>query len=54
MPNDREPEQITEREVEREAAVSDRDPITSREALEEELMDEGESEAGEEIGEHID
>jgi hypothetical protein len=47
------PEQLTEREVEKEAARSEYDPTTAREAMEEELMDEGASELGEEIGEHI-
>ncbi len=53
-PNREEREKLTEAEIEREAAVSERDPITAREALEEELMEEGESEEGEEIGEHND
>ena len=47
-PNDREMQ--TEREVEREAAVEPDDPTTAREELELELMDEGESAAGTEIG----
>jgi hypothetical protein len=47
-------EKLSEREVEEEAAESTRDPITAREGLEEELMEEDESELGEEIGEHID
>ena len=42
-------EKLSEAEVEREAAASAPDPITSREALEEELMEEGESEAGEHL-----
>ena len=37
-------------EVEREAAVEPDDPTTAREELELELMDEGESAAGTEIG----
>ena len=39
----------TEREIEEEAAREPEDPITSREALEEELMDEGRSADGEHI-----
>ncbi len=39
----------SEAEVEHQAAHVEDDPITSREALEEELMDEGRSEAGEHI-----
>jgi hypothetical protein len=39
----------SEAEVERQAARVEEDPITSREALEEELMEEGHSEAGEHI-----
>jgi hypothetical protein len=48
------PEELTEREIEREAAMAERDPVTEREAFEEELMEEGESDEGEHIGEHID
>ena len=44
-------EMQTEREVEHEAAVEPDDPTTAREELELELMDEGESATGEEIGE---
>ena len=51
MAKGRDPEMQTEREVEREAAVEPDDPTTAREELELELMDEGESAAGEEIGE---
>jgi hypothetical protein len=50
---DTDPEELSEREVEKEAAISKPDPITSREALEEELMEEGRSDLGEEIGDHI-
>ncbi len=45
-----EPEEATQVEVREEAAGHDDDPVTKREALETELMDEDESEAGEEIG----
>lgn len=47
-------EQLSEREVEAEAARSADDPDTAREELELELMDEGASEAGERIGEEND
>jgi len=40
----------TEHEIEEQAAHEPADPITSREALEEELMEEGHSDAGEHIG----
>jgi hypothetical protein len=42
-------EEQTEREIREEAATEETDEITSREALEEELMDEGRSEDGEHI-----
>jgi hypothetical protein len=42
-------EEETEREIEEEAATEPEDPITSREALEEELMEEGRSDEGEYI-----
>jgi hypothetical protein len=51
MADRRDPESQTEREVKREAAVEPDDPTTAREELELELMDEGESAAGTEIGE---
>ena len=44
------PEQPTKGEQE----IEGDDPITKREELELELMDEGESEKGADIGEHID
>ena len=49
MADHRELEEETEREIEEEAAEEPEDPITSREALEEELMDEGRSDQGEHI-----
>ena len=49
MPDHRDREEQTEREIEREAAKEQEDPLTSREALEEELMEEGRSEEGENI-----
>jgi hypothetical protein len=39
----------TEAEIERQAAKVDEDEITSREDLEQDLMEEGRSEAGEQI-----
>lgn len=55
MAHDRnEGEQLSEREVEEEAAREPDDPDTAREELELELMAEGESEAGEHIGEEMD
>ncbi len=39
----------TEAEVEQQAAEAELDPLTSREALEEDLMEEGRSEEGEHI-----
>jgi hypothetical protein len=49
MVDHRKREEETEREIEEEAAAEPEDPITSREALEEELMDEGRSDQGEHI-----
>ena len=43
-------EEETEAEIREEAETEETDPITSRESLEEELMDEGRSEEGEHIG----
>lgn len=48
--NERDPEKRTQDEVKEEASSEDDDPVTSREALEVGLMDEGASEAGEDIG----
>jgi hypothetical protein len=48
--NQPDPEAITQQEVHEEAAAEEDDPVTSREELEVELMDEGASEAGEAIG----
>ncbi|MDP8992385.1 MAG: hypothetical protein M3N31_04930 [Actinomycetota bacterium] len=45
-----EPEQVTQNEVREEAAGQAEDPVTSREALETELMEQDESGVGEEIG----
>ncbi len=49
MPDRKEKSKLTEREIEAEAAEEPEDPLSSREALEEELMDEGRSDVGEEI-----
>ena len=49
MPDHEQREARSEAEVEREAAHLDEDEITSREALEEELMEEGRSDLGETI-----
>ena len=49
MADERHGEELSEREVEEEAAVEPRDPITRREEIEEELMEEGRSEEGEHI-----
>ena len=49
--SDQDPEQVTQDEVREEAATNDEDAVTRREALETELMDEGSSASGEEIGE---
>ena len=49
MPDHRKLEEETEREIKEEAAEEPEDTITRREALEEELMEEGRSEEGKEI-----
>ena len=49
MVDHRKLEELTEQEIREEAATEEPDEITSREALEEELMDEGRSEDGEHI-----
>jgi hypothetical protein len=49
MIDHRKREEETEREIEEEAAAEPEDPITSREALEEELMEDGQSDQGEHI-----
>ena len=48
--NERDPEERTQDEVREEAATEPDDPVTSREELEVELMDDGASEEGEGIG----
>ncbi|HUR18223.1 MAG TPA: hypothetical protein VMZ51_04715 [Acidimicrobiales bacterium] len=47
------PEAATRQEVQEEAEAAGDDPVTSREAMEQELMAEGESEAGEEVGDEM-
>lgn len=47
------PEDDAQAEIEEQAAREPVDETTAREGLETELMDEDESEAGEDIGEHI-
>ena len=49
MPDHADREAATEAEIERQADEEEIDPLTSREALEEELMEEGRSEEGEHI-----
>lgn len=48
--NERDAEAETQEEVREEAATEEDDPVTSREALEVDLMDKGHSDAGEDIG----
>ncbi|HET7488508.1 MAG TPA: hypothetical protein VFJ85_11310 [Acidimicrobiales bacterium] len=52
--DERDPEAMTQREVREDAATEEDDPVTAREELEVELMDEGASEAGERIGDQLD
>ena len=54
MPNINKPEKESEREVEAEAARAPDDEETAREEFELQLMEEGKSEAGQEIGEQLD
>ena len=53
MTSERDREAESEAEIERQAAHEPDDPTTRREELELELMEEDESEEGEEIGEHL-
>ena len=48
------PEDLTEDEIEHQAAVEPDDPTTSREELELDLMEQDRSEEGEHLGEHLD
>lgn len=47
------PQDPVQAEIEAQAAATPDDPTTKREELEEGLMDEGISEAGRDIGQHI-
>lgn len=49
MPETEDPEAETEHEIEEQASHSENDPVTSREALELELMDDDRSDEGEHI-----
>ena len=49
MADERDPEELSEREIEEEAASEPDDPITRREEIEQELMEEGRSEEGEHL-----
>lgn len=51
--SERDPETETQKEVREDAAAGEEDPVTSREAKEQDLMAEGESEAGEELGDQM-
>lgn len=51
--NDRDPEAATREEVQEEADAAGEDPVTSREAMEQDLMSEGDSEAGEGVGDEM-
>lgn len=53
MPDERSPEEKTEQEIEKQAERTPYDPETRREGLEVELMEEGRSKEGEEIGEEM-
>lgn len=44
------PEAATRQEVQEQADATEEDPVTSREGLEQDLMAEGRSEAGEQLG----
>lgn len=52
--NQDDPEQATQEEVHEEARGQGDDPVTSREALENELMDKDDSDAGEGMGDATD
>lgn len=51
--NATDPEAKTQQEVKEDAASEEDDPVTSREELEVELMGEGSSEEGEDIGQEM-
>lgn len=54
MPDMNEPEKESEREVETQATRTPDDEETAREEFELQLMEDGASEAGQEIGEQLD
>lgn len=47
------PEAVTRQEVQEEADAAGDDPVTRREGMEQELMAEGDSDAGEEVGDEM-
>jgi len=47
------PENTTQREVREEAAETEPDPVTKRESVEQDLMAEDESKAGEDLGDQM-
>lgn len=51
--SDRDPEAATRQEVQEDAEAAGEDPVTSREAMEQDLMAEGDSEAGEDVGDEM-
>lgn len=51
--SERDPEATTQQEVHEQAAGSEEDPVTSREGMEQDLMSEDESDAGEELGDQM-
>lgn len=51
--SERDPEAATRREVQEDADAAEEDPVTRREALEQDLMASGDSEAGEEVGDDM-
>lgn len=51
--NDRDPEAATREEVREEADAAGEDPVTRREGIEQDLMAEGDSEAGEDVGDEM-
>ena len=50
---DTDPEIETQKELRQDAAGAGDDPVTSREETEQELMAEGQSEAGEDLGDEM-
>ena len=54
MAPEKDPEEHTQDEIRRDAKQEPDDPVTQREELELDLMEEGKSEEGEDIGEQLD